>query len=31
MLINVVASMDLLDAKEPWAQKVLAFCEEDQA
>ncbi len=26
MLINVVASMDLLDAEEPWAQKVLAFC-----
>jgi AcrR family transcriptional regulator len=29
MLINVVASMDLLDAEEPWAQKVLAFCEQD--
>ncbi len=29
MLINVVASMDLLDADEPWAQKVLGFCEED--
>ena len=29
MLINVVASMDLLDADEPWARKVLAFCEED--
>jgi len=29
MLINVVASMDLLDAKESWAQKVLAFCEEE--
>jgi hypothetical protein len=29
MLINVVASMDLLDAKEPWAQKVLAFCEQE--
>ncbi len=28
MLINVVASMDLLDAREPWAQKVLAFCME---
>jgi AcrR family transcriptional regulator len=26
MLINVVASMDLLDAKEPWAKKLLAFC-----
>jgi AcrR family transcriptional regulator len=29
MLINVVASMDLLDAKESWAQKVLAFCEQE--
>jgi AcrR family transcriptional regulator len=28
MLINVVASMDLLDADEPWARKVLAFCTE---
>jgi AcrR family transcriptional regulator len=28
MLINVVASMDLLDAKEPWAKKLLAFCTE---
>ena len=26
MLINVVASMDLLDAKDTWAKKVLAFC-----
>ena len=25
MLINVIASMDLLDAKEPWARKLLAF------
>jgi|SRR5581483_4718997 len=25
MLINVVASMDLLDADEPWARKVLSF------
>ena len=25
MLINVVASMDLLDADEPWAKKVLAL------
>ena len=25
MLINVVASMDLLDAKEPWAKKLLFF------
>ena len=25
MLINVVASMDLLDAKEPWAKKLLYF------
>jgi len=29
MLINVVASMELLDSTEPWAQKVLAFCEQD--
>ena len=28
MLINVVASMDLLDSDEPWARKVLAFCME---
>ena len=28
MLINVVASMDLLDAQEPWARKLLAFCAE---
>ena len=28
MLINVVASMDLLDADEPWARKLLAFCAE---
>jgi AcrR family transcriptional regulator len=28
MLINVVASMELLDAEEPWAQKLLAFCAE---
>jgi AcrR family transcriptional regulator len=28
MLINVIASMDLLDADEPWAQKLLAFCAE---
>ena len=28
MLINVIASMDLLDAKEPWARKLLAFCAE---
>ena len=28
MLINVIASMDLLDAKEPWAQKLLQFCAE---
>ena len=25
MLINVVASMELLDAEEPWARKLLAF------
>ncbi len=28
MLINVVAAMDLLDAEEPWARKLLAFCAE---
>jgi AcrR family transcriptional regulator len=28
MLINVVASMDLLDSDEPWARKLLAFCVE---
>ncbi len=28
MLINVIASMDLLDAKESWAQKLLRFCAE---
>ena len=28
MLINVVVSMDLLDAEEPWARKLLAFCTE---
>ncbi|HEY8774535.1 MAG TPA: TetR/AcrR family transcriptional regulator [Gaiellaceae bacterium] len=28
MLINVVASMELLDAEEPWARKLLAFCAE---
>jgi AcrR family transcriptional regulator len=28
MLINVVASMDLLDAEESWAKKLLAFCAE---
>jgi AcrR family transcriptional regulator len=28
MLVNVIASMDLLDAKEPWAQKLLAFAAE---
>jgi AcrR family transcriptional regulator len=25
MLINVIASMELLDAEEPWARKLLAF------
>ena len=30
MLINVVASMDLLDSDEPWAKKLLAFCEEGE-
>jgi AcrR family transcriptional regulator len=29
MLINVVASMDLLDSDEPWATKLLAFCVEE--
>jgi hypothetical protein len=29
MLINVVASMGLLDADEPWAKRVLAFCLDD--
>jgi AcrR family transcriptional regulator len=28
MLINVVASMDLLDSDEPWARKLLTFCTE---
>jgi AcrR family transcriptional regulator len=28
MLINVVAAMDLLDADEEWAQKLLQFCAE---
>jgi AcrR family transcriptional regulator len=28
MLINVVAAMDLLDAEEPWAKKLMAFCAE---
>jgi AcrR family transcriptional regulator len=31
MLINVIASMELLDAEEPWAKKLLEFFEEDQA
>jgi hypothetical protein len=26
--INVVAAMDLLDAEEPWAKKLLAACAE---
>lgn len=30
MLINVVASMELLDAEEPWARKLLAFCSEEE-
>ena len=29
MLINVVASMELLDSDEAWAKKVLAFCERE--
>jgi hypothetical protein len=28
MLINVVAAMDLLDAEEPWAKKLLSVCPE---
>jgi AcrR family transcriptional regulator len=28
MLINVVAAMGLLDADEPWAKKLMAFCAE---
>ena len=28
MLLNVFASMDLLDAKESWARKLVAFCQE---
>jgi AcrR family transcriptional regulator len=28
MLINVIAAMDLLDAEEPWAKKLLAACAE---
>jgi AcrR family transcriptional regulator len=28
MLINVVAAMGLLDAEEPWAKKLMAFCAE---
>jgi AcrR family transcriptional regulator len=30
MLINVVASMDLLDSDEAWAKKLLSFFEEEQ-
>jgi hypothetical protein len=26
MLLNVFASMDLLDQKAPWAKKLLASC-----
>ena len=29
MLLNVVASMDLLDSDEPWAQRLLEGCRED--
>ncbi len=28
MLINVIASMDLLDAKDSWAKKLVSFCME---
>jgi AcrR family transcriptional regulator len=28
MLINVIASMDLLDAKDTWAHKLISFCME---
>ena len=28
MLLNVVASMSLLDAREPWARRLLEFCKE---
>jgi AcrR family transcriptional regulator len=28
MLINVIASMDLLDASEPWAKKLVDACQE---
>jgi AcrR family transcriptional regulator len=31
MLINVVASMDLLDAEEPWARKLLSSVTKDEA
>jgi len=31
MLINVVASMDLLDADEPWARKLLSSIAAAQA
>jgi AcrR family transcriptional regulator len=31
MLINVIASMDLLDSDEPWARKLLAFWQQEQA
>ena len=29
MLMNVVASIDMLDADEAWAKKVLTFCERE--
>jgi AcrR family transcriptional regulator len=31
MLINVIASMDLLDSDEPWARTLLAFWQQEQA
>jgi hypothetical protein len=30
MLINVVASMELLDADEAWARKLMSFVTEDR-
>ena len=31
MLLNVIASMSLLDAREPWAQRLLEACREESA
>ena len=30
MLLNVIASMDLLDSDEPWAQRLLEGCRDGQ-